>query len=85
MEENRPLRLSRDEYELLRALARSDDVIARTLLRATDDTVILSRDDAIELCDRLTTLLARSGFDEDYRPTPQGQLLEALIDRLCIW
>ena len=39
-------------------------------------------------CDALrescADLLLRVGFDESYKPTPQGRLLEGLIDKLFV-
>jgi hypothetical protein len=34
--------------------------------------------------DRLTRRLAEIGFDENYSPNEQGQMLEALIDRFFV-
>lgn len=34
--------------------------------------------------DALTEQLARSGFDETYKPTVEGELLERLIDRFHV-
>jgi len=43
-------------------------------------TIRLSRAKVEQLRDYLTTQLAAVGFDKDYSPNQQGQLLEELID-----
>lgn len=44
--------------------------------------ITLGRADAEELRGHLTELLAKIGFDSNYSPNEQGQILEELIDRL---
>jgi hypothetical protein len=49
------------------------------------DLAIEGSPDAIEaLRERLTHLLAERGFAEDYSATAEGELLEDLIDALCL-
>jgi len=43
-----------------------------------------SRDSIERLRERLTELLARVGFDIDYLPTPEGELIERIIDALYV-
>jgi polyhydroxyalkanoate synthesis regulator phasin len=48
-----------------------------------DQCVVEGSRDAIErLRERLTELLAKVGFDIDYSPTPEGELIERIIDAL---
>ena len=42
----------------------------------------LAEDDCDTLRDACGDLLLRIGFGEEYRPTPEGLLLEGLIDKL---
>jgi hypothetical protein len=44
----------------------------------------MSRGDAERFRQRLTEELARVGFDKDYALTPQGRLLEGLIDKFFL-
>lgn len=50
-------------------------------LSATEAVLELPPSKAEEFREAFTEELARVGFDEDYAPTPEGQLLENLIDR----
>jgi hypothetical protein len=43
-----------------------------------------SRDAIERLRARLTELLAKVGFDIDYSPTPEGELIERIIDALYV-
>lgn len=43
----------------------------------------LDQDTAERFRDEFTTRLARVGFDPNYEPTREGQLLEGLIDRFA--
>lgn len=43
--------------------------------------ITLGRAEAEELRGHLTELLAKVGFDSDYSPNEQGEVLEELIDR----
>ena len=47
-------------------------------------TILVARDVADQFRFVLTDRLARSGFDVDYEPTPEGRMLEDLIDRFFI-
>jgi len=47
-------------------------------------TLRLSRAQARQLRECLTTRLAEIGFDENYSPNPQGHLLETLVDRFFL-
>ncbi|MFN9343551.1 MAG: hypothetical protein ACK557_20460 [Planctomycetota bacterium] len=50
-----------------------------------DQWVVEGSRDAIErLRERLTELLAKVGFDIDYSPTPEGELIERIIDALYV-
>lgn len=50
----------------------------------TGITLKLSRDSAEELREAFTDELAKKGFDENYDLTPEGRILEDLIDRFYI-
>jgi hypothetical protein len=43
-----------------------------------------SRDAIERLRERLTERLAKVGFDIDYSPTPEGELIERIIDALYV-
>ena len=87
MDKSHELRLSADEYECLTQLALRDKVLAAMLNFKVDaqrrTTVVrLNRADIEHIRERLTTVLAEVGFDQQYSPTEQGALLERLLDRL---
>jgi hypothetical protein len=77
--------LSAMEAEYLSKLTSEDDSFS-ALLRSHPDLslngreVTLSRIMAELLRDYFTQRLARVGFDADYKPNKEGQLLEQLID-----
>jgi len=73
MKEERDVLLSHSETEVLarRLLERSVPLF----LSGTDEDMDLLRDACGEL-------LQRIGFDEEYVPTHEGELLERLIDKL---
>jgi hypothetical protein len=71
------------------AVLSCDEDLTRRLSAATepakrDTTIRLSRAEAEQVRDYLTTELAASGFDQDYSPTQRGKMLEGLIDRFFI-
>jgi len=89
MEETDEFRVSADELEYLKQLVSRDESLAG-LLRFQEGaagrrgTIRLSRRDAEQLRDYLTTQLAAIGFDKNYSPNEQGQMLEQLIDRFYV-
>ena len=75
-----------EEFEYLQQLALQDEAIGQLLrLQKRSSirrlTIPLSNAQVEELRDRLTKQLAEIGFDENYSPNEQGQMLERLIDR----
>ncbi len=89
MEEQHAFQLSSEESKYLKELGLHDAVVAN-LLRFKEDasgrnvTMLLSRAETEELRDYLTTRLAAVGFDQTYSPNEEGQMLEALIDKLFL-
>jgi hypothetical protein len=85
-EDNVAFRLPASEFRYLRQLSFADESLT-TLIRSqgvtSHDTAVvrLSRVQAERLRDYLTARLAAVGFDENYLPNEQGQMLENLIDR----
>jgi hypothetical protein len=85
MERQHDFRVSREELEYLKQLASRDESLTG-VLRFQEDahgrwaTVRLSRAEAEQIRDYLTTQLAAVGFDKNYSPNEQGQMLEKLID-----
>ena len=82
-------RVSAEELGLLRKVLSCDQNLTSRLSAATEPamrgiTIRLSRAEAEQVRDYLTTELAASGFDREYSPTQRGQMLEGLIDRLFI-
>jgi hypothetical protein len=78
--------LSSNEVDVLRHLASRDRSLEAFLshLRAESNskyTINLGRAETEQLRSHLTELLAKVGFNMDYSPNDQGQLLEELIDR----
>jgi hypothetical protein len=83
------IRLSAEELGLLRKVLSADQNLTSRLSGVTgptmrDATIRLTRAEAEQVRDYLTTELAASGFDQDYSPNQQGQILEELIDRFFI-
>jgi hypothetical protein len=67
--------LEAQQIEILNKAARSG---------APKVTLQFTREAALEFSDVLTVRLAAVGFDENYEPTPEGHLLEDLIDRFFV-
>jgi hypothetical protein len=89
MEERHEFRLSAKEFKYLKELASRDKSVANLLglQEGTDErrvTIRLSRAEAEQLRESLTTQLAAVGFDENYLPNEQGRILEELIDRFYL-
>jgi hypothetical protein len=60
-------------------------VLARyNLLFDAPPSPVLDPDQVDELRDKLGDLLQDIGFDKDYRLTPEGKTIEALIDKLLV-
>jgi hypothetical protein len=81
--------VSADELEYLKQLFSHDESLAAMLTfqevaPSRTVTIRLSRDEAEQLRDFLTTQLAAVGFDKNYSPNEQGQMLEELIDRFYV-
>ncbi len=88
-QETHEFTLSAEQLDYLRRAFLHDESFANLLNCSSTSggkksVIRLSRDDVQRLRDRLTEQLARIGFDRDYALTPQGQLLEELIDQFCL-
>jgi hypothetical protein len=89
MEESHEFQVSAKEFDYLKQLVSRDESLAG-LLRSQKGahgcrvTIRLSRAEAEQLRDYLTTQLATAGFDKNYSPNEQGQMLEELIDRFYV-
>ena len=87
-QEKHDFQLSVDELRYRIRLAAHDESLAM-LLKSQEDAlgpslvIRLSRAEAENLRDSLTTQLAAVGFDDDYSPNKQGRMLEKLIDKFC--
>jgi len=89
MDGKREFPLSEEELEYLKELASGDESLASLFSRperppGRRPVIRLSTTEAEQIRDHLTTRLAMVGFDKDYSPNAQGQLLEELIDRFYI-
>jgi hypothetical protein len=89
MKMNHKFQVSADELKYLKKLASDDESIARLLRfegiqRDRSVAIHLDRDEAERLRGYLTELLAAVGFDQNYSPNEQGQVLERLIDRFYL-
>jgi hypothetical protein len=89
MNEGVEFRVSAQELGLLRkVLSRDPELISRLSVTAEPTvrgaTIRLSRAEAEQVRDHLTTELAASGFDQHYSPNEEGRMLEELIDRFYI-
>jgi hypothetical protein len=89
MEDNYEFKVSVKEADYLKQLASREELLTGLLKfqdggRSNKLIIRLSRAEAEQLRECLTTQLAAVGFDEDYEPNEQGQMLEDLIDRFFI-
>jgi hypothetical protein len=89
MQERHEFQLSAAEFKYLKELTSRDESVAYLLgsKEGTDGrkvTIRLSRAEAEQLRDHLTTRLAAVGFDESYLPNEEGRMLEELIDRFFL-
>ena len=86
----REFRLAIDEVEFLSRLSNEENAALAPLLNSLKKygpwtfCARLKEDQIEPLRDSLTTLLAEIGFDEDYKLTSAGSILEDLIDRFSI-
>jgi hypothetical protein len=88
MIERHHFKLTADEWQYLQRLAENDETLAK-LLQSHEQAhslviVSLSIAEAEEVRDRLVIQLALVGFDENYNPTEEGQMLEDLIDKFYV-
>lgn len=76
------IRLGPEETTLLLSFAETAALTRSMLVPA--DTLSGSAVECDALRESCADLLLRVGFDESYKPTPQGRLLEGLIDKLFV-
>lgn len=88
-EKRNVVHLSGREAMYLKNAAFLPDELARVVDTAKDTedngvAILLSPEISGRLREVLTERLAKVGFDEAYRPTSEGKVLEALIDRFHV-
>ena len=79
------LRLTRTQLRyLLQNHSLPDELVAklRESLYAPETTVSLTSEQRTKLGDIVAEKLVRNGFDENYHPTSEGEMLESIIDAL---
>jgi hypothetical protein len=75
--------LSTDQVSYLVSIASQNDLLEG--LTISGEKAVLGSREAIErLRGQLTELVAKVGFDEDYAPTAEGELIEHIIDALYL-
>jgi hypothetical protein len=77
--------LVREERDfLLLRCGLSSDLKSQLERRSVGNSVEawIDLDEAEELREELADILQTEGFDQQYRPTPHGQIIERLIDKL---
>lgn len=89
-DERHDLHVSTDELHFLNQLVSRDELATGLLsfqkvAHGDETTIQLTRAEAEQLRDFLTTQLATVGFDENYSPNEQGRILEKLIDRFYLF
>jgi hypothetical protein len=89
MEGTEEFRLSAEEFKYVTELLSRDelrDLLPRIheIVPSGNISIRLNRVEAERVRDYLTTELAATGFDEEYRPNRQGKVLEELIDRFYV-
>ncbi len=73
-----------EELAILRQVCREDIVISNKAVGSKGKIIQLTRSEAETLRGKLTYMLAKVGFDENYEPTIEGKLIEELIVKLFI-
>jgi hypothetical protein len=74
------VQLTRKKADYLRKLIKNDSVIAEIPIVLRDNSVTTCGSFSERIGNRLTELLAKGGFDSEYKLTADGELLEDLID-----
>lgn len=82
------IRLSHDELDYLQSKQLLPSTI-RSRITSADTTsadyiLEVSEDEADELRDLFGEQLQIEGFDQDYKPTKAGRILESLIDKFFV-
>jgi hypothetical protein len=88
-QETHEFHLSAEQLDFLSRTFSRDESLAKSLdplrtVAGRKAVIRLSRNDAERFRARLTEHLAKVGFDKDYALTPQGELLEELIDQFAL-
>jgi hypothetical protein len=89
MQDKHRVKLKPNEWEYLQRLAKDDAELAN-LLQSHEKThgsrviLILIRDEAEQIRERLEMRLILVGFDENYNPNEEGKMCEDLIDRFFV-
>lgn len=89
MEDRHEFRVSEAELKYLKQLVLHDETLTN-LIRFPEGapdrkaTIQLSLIEAERLRELLTIQLASVGFDENYSPNQEGQMVEKLIDRFYV-
>jgi hypothetical protein len=76
--------LSPEEVACIKQLPDHASVQFEAMASGSKFAVRLTRTQSEDLRAALTDQLARVGFDKDYSPTAQGQIIEDLIDKLFV-
>ena len=77
------VRLSSAEREQLMRMRGADGLVFEPT-PSGDHVSAIPDDLADDLRERCADELLTTGFDQDYEPTPEGKVLESLIDKLYI-
>lgn len=82
------VKLTKEEFELLCSgkflPSHLSDVVIKAVFQGRHYLLDVSDDAADEIRDFCGEQLQRQGFDENYNPTREGNLLESLIDKFYI-
>lgn len=78
------VQISPDDARFMRHVLDLNERLRKVLDEATERGGEVTDDDADQLRDLCGERLQTHGFDDDYKPTEEGQQLERLIDKLFI-
>jgi hypothetical protein len=81
------IRMTAQQREYVSALLGADSAFADLIcshpnVRIEDNAITLEQSDAATLSDYFSDRLPKVGFDANYQPNEEGELIEGLIDAL---
>lgn len=82
------INLNNNEAEVLSTIFSNTEYEGRIELEKSSNSgsykLTIGEDDATELRELCSDILSKEGFDQDYKVTSKGEVLESLIDKLYV-